>query len=105
MLTPRLMLAIIKCRMRRGTGAERGLSSPQQRKESGWQNLFEAVESHKVAADWKVRAPLRTPLPLLRPAFLNRPWLPVYLAMLALALLFCGCTPPGPRALMKGQRL
>lgn len=26
-------------------------------------------------------------------------------AMLALALFFCGCTPPGPRALLKGQRL
>src|SRR5258707_5316560 len=61
MLPPRLMLAITKCRTRRGTTAdsrtERGLSSPQQRKESGAPNLFEAVESCKVSADWKVRAP------------------------------------------------
>src|SRR6266446_2534745 len=35
------------------------------------------------------------------------PWLrsPVYFAMLALSLVLCGCTPPGPRALLKGQRL
>src|SRR2546430_8796028 len=33
--------------------------------------------------------------------YLKRGWSPFFIAM----LLLCGCTPPGPRALLKGQRL
>src|SRR6266478_6397584 len=51
---------------------ERGLSSPQQRKKRRVAEFFGAVECSNVAADWKFRAPLRTPV--FRPAFLNPRW-------------------------------
>src|SRR5258707_7957288 len=54
-----------------GSRTERGLSSPQQRKKMRVTEFFEPVERSRVAADWKVRAPIRTPA--LRPAFLNPP--------------------------------
>ena len=41
------------------TGPERGLSSPQQRRTAGGlQALTGTVRSPRVAADWKVRAPV-----------------------------------------------
>src|SRR5438552_16872977 len=44
------------------TGPERGLSSPQQRRTAGGlQALTGTVRSPRVAADWKVRAPVALP--------------------------------------------
>src|SRR6185369_5530587 len=81
MLPPRLMLAITKCRT-----PSRSEQDPGNCRSRRQEPLNFCFKGSKPPDGGSCHA---------------------YTAMLALALavLFCGCTPPGPRALLKGQKL
>src|SRR5436190_21776831 len=98
MLPPALMLVIKKRRM--SSRGEIGWGDDQRPMPSDAMGLVQSAEAHRTS-EWSFIGHWSSAIGRSLSTFRERAYRPAFLAL----MIICGCTPPGPRALLKGERL